>query len=201
MSTAHNYGDPPESVCDEDSCFGAGFAPFVGRAWEEAFHESALLSQRQVTFRTSFVIGRDRGAGGGALARLKTLVCFGIGGRVGRGTQGMSWIHEADLNRLFERAINDSSMRGVYLATAPHPVSQAAFMRELRKAMRVPIGLPAPSWIVRIGAPLLMHTDPDLALFGRYLISKRLAQEGFDFQFPHLSDALADLCQSSASRR
>jgi NAD dependent epimerase/dehydratase family enzyme len=31
MSTAHIYGDPPEIVCDEDSSFGSGFAPFVGR--------------------------------------------------------------------------------------------------------------------------------------------------------------------------
>ena len=143
----HIYGDPPQIVCEEDACFGAGFAPFVGRAWEEAFRASALPAQRQVILRTSFVIGRNRGAGGGALARLKTLVRFGLGGRVGRGTQGISWIHETDLNRLFERAITDDSMQDAYLATAPHPISQAAFMGALRKAMHIPIGLPAPSWL------------------------------------------------------
>jgi hypothetical protein len=105
MSTAHIYGDPPTLVCTEDSPFGTGLAPFVGRAWEEAFHESVLPSQRQVILRPSFVVGRDRGAGGGALARLRTLVRLGLGGRVGTGRQGMSWIHELDMNRLFERAI------------------------------------------------------------------------------------------------
>ena len=112
MSTAHIYGDPPSALCTEDSCFGSGFAPFVGRAWEEAFCTSALPSQRKVIFRTSFVIGRDRGAGGGALARLRLLVKLGLGGRVGSGTQGMSWIHEVDMNRLFECALTDSAMQG-----------------------------------------------------------------------------------------
>jgi NAD dependent epimerase/dehydratase family enzyme len=55
MSTAHIYGDPPELVCDEDSSFGSGFAPFVGQAWEEAFQTSALPDQRKVILRTSFV--------------------------------------------------------------------------------------------------------------------------------------------------
>ena len=193
MSTAHIYGDPPSVVCTEDSCFGTGLAPFVARAWEEAFNASALPSQRQVILRTSFVIGRDRGAGGGALARLRVLVRFGLGGRIGSGTQGMSWIHELDMNRIFERALTDGTMHGPYIATAPHPVSQSEFMREMRKRMGIPIGLPAFGWMVRIGAPLLLRTDPELALYGRYVIPARLRDEGFEFRFPQLSDALADL--------
>jgi NAD dependent epimerase/dehydratase family enzyme len=88
MSTAHIYGDPPHVTCTEDSPFGHGFAPFVGRAWEWEFKQSVLPTQRGVLFRTRFVIGRDRGAGGGALARLRTLVRVGLGGTVGSGTQG-----------------------------------------------------------------------------------------------------------------
>jgi uncharacterized protein (TIGR01777 family) len=194
MSTAHIYGDSPDIVCSEESPLGGGFAPFVGRAWEEAFHDAARQSQRKVILRTSFVIGRDRGAGGGALSKLKKLVRFGLGGRVASGKQGISWIHESDLNRLFERALFESTMEGIYLATAPSPVQQVDFMRELRKAMHVPIGLPAAAWMVRLGAPLLMRTDPELALYGRYLVSKRLRDERFEFRYEHLSDALAEVC-------
>jgi hypothetical protein len=178
-----------------------------------------LPSQRQVILRPSFVVGRDRGAGGGALARLRTLVRLGLSGRVGSGRQGMSWIHELDMNRLFERAIgvvreskavrgspdpalpptqglppsDCPPMTGAYIATAPNPVSQVEFMRELRRAMHIPIGLPAFPWMVRVGAPLLLRTDPELALYGRYLISTRLREEGFGFRYPLLSDALAEL--------
>ena len=143
--------------------------------------------------RTSFVIGRDRGAGGGALATLGMLARLGLGGRGGKGSQGMSWIHEDDLNALFGKAIADDSMSGVYVASAPNPVSQVQFMQTLRKVIRMPIGLPAFEWMVRIGAPLLLRTDPELALYGRYVSSKRLASEGFLFQFPELEPALRNL--------
>ena len=193
MSTAHIYGDPPKLVCTEDSPFGRGLAPFVGRAWEEAFDENTLPSQRGVVLRTSFVLGCNRGAGGGALDTLKTLARFGLGGRVGTGKQGMSWIHETDMNLLFERGLTDSNMSGAYIASSPNPVSQVDFMRDLRRAVSMPIGLPAYSWMVRFGAHYLLRTDPELALYGRYVVSKRLEEEAYEFQFPRLRDALADL--------
>ncbi|WP_437229200.1 epimerase [Planctomicrobium sp. SH661] len=193
MSTAHIYGDPPHLVCSEDSPFGYGLAPFVGRAWEQQFQESVLPAQRQVILRTSFVIGQDRGAGGGALSRFKTLAKLGLAGRVGSGTQGMSWIHEADLNRLFERALRDVKMQGAYIASSPNPVSQVEFMQTLREVMGVFVGLPSFSWMIRAGVPLLFRSDPELALYGRYVVSERLEKEGFEFQFPQLNAALRNL--------
>ena len=90
MSSAHIYGDPPAVTCTEDSPFGYGLAPFVAQAWEAEFYASVLPSQRPVVLRTSFVIGRDRGVGNGALARLAPLTKLGLGGTIGSGTQGMS---------------------------------------------------------------------------------------------------------------
>jgi uncharacterized protein (TIGR01777 family) len=176
-------------VCDEDSAFGYGLAPFVGRAWEEAYAAAVPSETRQVILRTSFVLGRD----GGALRRLVRLVRWGLGGRAGHGRQGISWIHERDMNRLFARAIVDREMSGAYLATAPNPVSNAELMRELRKALGVPVGLPAASWQVRLGARFLLRTDPELALYGRYCVPRRLLDEGFVFEFPELPEALRDL--------
>jgi hypothetical protein len=189
MATAHRYGDPPNVVCDEDSAFGYGLAPFVGHAWEEAHARVAPAGIRQVVFRTSFVLGRL----GGALRRLARLARWGLGGRVGNGRQGISWIHEQDMNRLLAKAITDDSMSGAYIATAPNPVSNAEFMRELRKALRVPFGLPAMGWMVRLAAPLILRTDPELALYGRYCVSRRLREEGFEFLFSEVGPALRDL--------
>lgn len=197
MSTAHIYGDPASAICDEESALGFGFAPTVGKAWEETAMYGALPSQRLVMLRTGFVIGRDRGAGGGALARLKKLARLGLGGQVGSGTQGFSWIHELDMNRIFERAIYDDSMRGVYNACSPNPTSQKNFMQEVRKVSggfgALGIAPPAPAWAVRLGAPLLMKTDPELALYGRYVVPKRLLKEGFEFRFTSLAEAMKDL--------
>ncbi|HBS06286.1 MAG TPA: TIGR01777 family protein [Leptospiraceae bacterium] len=185
MSTAHIYGDSLE-LCDERSAFGYGLAPDVGRAWEETFNRALPRGMRGVILRTSFVIGPS----GGALQRLALLVRLGLGGTVGHGKQGMSWIHEEDMNRLFQMAIEDRKMKGPYIASAPEPRSQKEFMRALRKSMRMPIGLPAAGWMVRLGAPLLMRTDPDLALYGRYVIPGRLMNDGFQFLYPNLESAL-----------
>ena len=185
MSTAHIYGDSLEP-CDEDSAFGYGLAPDVGRAWEIAFDAALPRGMRGVVLRTSFVIGPS----GGALQRLAFLVRLGLGGKVGHGKQGMSWIHEEDMNGLFQKAIEDRRMKGAYIASAPQPVSQKEFMKNLRRSMGMPIGLPAAEWMVRIGAPLLMRTDPDLALYGRYVLPRRLMNEGFSFQYDNLPSAL-----------
>ena len=193
MSTAHIYGDPPSAVCTEDSAEGIGLAPTVARAWETAFAASKLPDQRGVLMRTSFVIGRDRGAGGGALATLGLIAMLGLGGKVGSGTQGMSWIYETDLNSIFMQAINDEQMTGPYIVSSPNPHSQIEFMQALRKQIGMPIGLPAFEWMVRIGAPLFMRTDPELVLYGRYVVPKKLIDEGFKFEFPQLQTALKDL--------
>jgi len=149
MSTAHIYGDPPETVCDEDSAFGYGLAPTVGQAREREQATQALVGQRSVSLRTSFVIGRDRGAGKGALGKLGLLTRLGLGGCVGSGRQGMSWIHEHDMNRIFERTLLDEA--------------------------------------------ILLRTDPELALYGRYVVPRRLLDAGFEFEFPHLQAALDNL--------
>jgi uncharacterized protein len=189
MSTAHVYGDPPDRLCDEDSPHGFGLAPFVAEAWERAHREAVLPSMRTVVLRTSFVLGRR----GGALPKLATVTRLFLGGRVGHGRQGISWIHEEDMNRLCARALDDASFGGVYVATAPEPVSNTAFMRALRAALGRPFGLPAPAFLVRLGAPLVLRTDPELALYGRYCRSRRLAEAGFEFEFPEVGAALRDL--------
>jgi uncharacterized protein (TIGR01777 family) len=201
MSTAHIYGDPPEVVCAEDSPFGWGLAPFVGRAWEDEFRASIVNSQRGVIMRTSFVLGRDRGAGGGALTKLARLARIGLAGTVGSGRQGMSWIHETDVNRLFARALTDPSMQGPYIASAPHPVSQRQFMRELRRVVGMPLGLPAASWMVHIGARWILRTDPELIQYGRYVVSQRLRDERFEFAYPQLRPALEDLLLGRVQKR
>ena len=204
MSMAHIYGDPPSAVCTEDSAEGIGLAPTVARAWEAAFAESKLGSnegggQRGVIMRTSFVVGRDRGAGGGALGTLGFIGKLGLGGKVASGTQGMSWIHEDDINSIFARAIVDETMSGAYIVSSPNPKSQAEFMRTLRRVIGMPIGLPAFEWMVRIGAPLFIRTDPELVLYGRYVIPKRLVDESFEFRFAELEPALRHLCLRWAS--
>ena len=189
MSTAHIYGDPPTARCTEQSAYGYGLAPDVGQAWEAAHVESLLPQMRSVILRTSFVLGTS----GGALPTLALLCKLRLGGTVGSGTQGMSWLHEADMNRIMMRALEDQSMSGAYIATAPNPVSNKHFMKALRQSLGVRLGLPTLTWMVKMWAPLLFNTDPELALYGRYCIPQRLLDEKFEFLFSDLDAALTDL--------
>lgn len=66
-------------------------------------------------------------------------------------------------------------------------------MLELRRSLGVPFGLTAARWQVRLTAPVLLRTDPELALYGGYCVLRRLAEEGFAFEHPHLPAALQDL--------
>ena len=194
MSTAHIYGDP-EHLVDEASLAGVGLAPDVGMAWERACLEADVPETRRIILRTSFVLGRT----GGALTRLRKLTQYGLGGTIGSGRQGISWIHQDDLNRLIETAMMDPDYSGAYNATAPHPVSNREFMHTLRKAMRVRFGLPGPSVLVRLAARWPLRTDPELALLGRYCHSRRLPAHGFTFSYPKLPEALNSLVGHSAT--
>lgn len=186
--TAHIYGDTWDEVLDDDSPTGVGFAPDVGRAWEAAFFGAKVEGIRRVNLRISFVLGR----GGGALGTLAQLARWGLGGTVGSGRQYMSWIHMADMVELFVRALDEERWAGTYVATAPNPVMNREFMRELRRAVGRPWSPPAPGVMVRVGS-FFLRTDPELALLGRRIVPKRLLDEGFRFRFPELAPALVDL--------
>ena len=192
MSTAHIYGDPPSQMCTETSSTGYGLAPYVGKAWEIAFLDSLPSETRGVRLRTSFVIGKD----GGAMVSLKRIAKLGFGGKVGDGKQGISWIHEYDMNEIIHQAIINDSFNDFYISSAPNPVSNKEFMRELRKKLKIPIGIPAPALITRIGAKIVFKTDPELVLYGRYVRSERLEQMGFRFKYPTLAEALGHLIQT-----
>jgi len=116
-----------------------------------------------------------------------------LGGTVANGKQGISWIHEHDMNEIIYQAIVNDKFESFYIASAPNPVSNSAFMMELRNTMKIPFGMPSPAFLVKLGAKLFFNTDPDLVLYGRYVQSERLQNEDFQFKFPNLKEALEDL--------
>jgi len=186
--TLHIHGDTADEILDESSPVGEGFAPMVGTAWEKAFNEADLPGTRRVLLRISFVLGRN----GGALKTLARLTRLFLGGTVGGGRQYVSWIHEHDLDQIILGAIRRADMEGVYSVTAPGPVTNREFMRELRRALHRPWAPPTPTPLVRV-ASFFLRTDPELATLGRRCVPTRLLREGFRFKFAELAEALEDL--------
>jgi uncharacterized protein len=182
------YGDAGDRICPEDAPHGSGFSVDVCERWEDELRNQDLGSTRTVVLRIGFALA----ASGGALGRLAALTRLYLGGTVGNGRQYISWLHIADLNRIFEWCLDNDHAQGVYNATGPSPVTNAAFMAALRRALHRPWSPPAPSLVVRIGA-YLMGTEASLALTGRRCIPQRLIDEGFGFHYTDLDRCLCEL--------
>jgi hypothetical protein len=182
------YGDPGDRWCDEDAPHADGFSEEVCKRWEAEFEKIAASGLRKVLMRIGIVLDAESGA----LPVLGRLTRLFLGGRVGDGQQYVSWIHVADLTRMFVDAIERPEISGVFNVTGPNPVTNAEFMRELRRALHRPWSPPVPAWATHIGA-FFMRTEPSLALTGRRCRPKRFLESGFQFEFPGLRGALTDL--------
>ncbi|MDP9097813.1 MAG: TIGR01777 family oxidoreductase [Verrucomicrobiota bacterium] len=182
------YGDPGDRWCDEDAPHAEGFSEEVCTRWEGEFEKIHAPEMRKVVMRIGIVLDRDQGA----LPVLAKLTKLFLGGSVSHGRQYVSWIHSADLTRMFVEAIERSDVAGVFNATGPNPVTNAEFMRDLRRTLHRPWSPPVPAWATHIGA-FFMRTEPHLALTGRRCRPKRFLESGFHFEFPELRGALSDL--------
>jgi uncharacterized protein len=182
------YGNRQDKICDENSPNGLDTLGHVCRQWESAFNTAPAPKTRKVLLRIGFVLGRD----GGALPILARMTKLFLGGSAGNGKQYISWIHLGDLTRMFSEAIQRKELTGTYNATAPNPVTNAEFMRALRRALHRPWSPPASAWAVKLGARL-MKTDPSLALDGCRVVPRRFTEAGFQFQFSELGAALKDI--------
>jgi uncharacterized protein len=131
---------------------------------------------------------------GGIFDTLLGLVRRGLGGQAGGGRQFISWIHEEDFVRAVRWLIDRDRLDGVVNLASPHPLPNAAFMRVLREACGVPIGLPATRWMLEIGA-IFMRTETELILKSRRVVPRRLLDDGFVFTHAEWADAARDLCQ------
>ena len=166
------------------------FSIEVATAWERAMDECDLPRTRKVVLRSAMVMSPDRG---GVFDRLLSLVRFGFGGRAGDGRQYVSWIHDADFVRAVFWLIDHQEMAGPVNLAAPGPLPYSAFLRSVRQAWGMPIGLPATRWMLGIGTRLL-GTESELVLKSRRVVPGRLLQEGFAFEFLDWTEAARDLC-------
>lgn len=176
------------AMTEDETKLGTDFLSDVVRQWEKVFFGFKLNKTRKVALRTSVVLGKK----GGALLPLTWLTRFGLGGRQAKGTQMFSWIHEEDYFRILLYLIENNSLQGIVNCTSPEPVTNKRLMNSLRKTLRMPIGIPAPEFVINLGAKII-GTEPELILNSSYVIPKILMDSGFKFRFGEIDKALADL--------
>ncbi len=205
-STATIYAHRFDAANDETSGLLGGnepgvpdtwrFSIEVAQAWERAACEARTPRTRLVLMRSAMTMSPDAG---GIFDTLRTLTRRCLGGRAGDGRQFISWIHESDFVRAIRWLIKRDDFTGPVNLAAPEPLPNAEFMRILRKACGMPVGLPAAKWMLEIGARLL-RTETELILKSRRVVPGRLLDSGFAFQFPRWPEAARDLCDRSGAR-
>jgi uncharacterized protein len=179
------YGSRGEEVLDEAAAAGSDFLAAVCQEWEQAAMGAAGAA-RVVLIRTGLVLAED----GGALAELVRPFRLWVGGPLGSGRQYMSWIHRTDWVDLVRWVIHTPAAAGPINATAPNPVTNAEFSRELGRALRRPSWLPAPDLALRL---VLGEMADALILSGQRVVPARATALGFRFAYPDLPAALAAL--------
>lgn len=187
-SSATIYRHSEDKAMNEvDGEIGSGFSVDVCTAWEKRLNEETLPVTRKVILRTGIVLGRA----GGALPEFIALCKKGLGGAMGNGRQYISWIHVADFCEIVEW-IRNTDGSGVYNCVAPAPVNNSNFMYRLRNEMKIGLHVQTPEWLLMIGARLL-STETELILKSRWVVPARLMNEGYNFRFPNIREALKDL--------
>ena len=198
-STATIYRHALDRAMDEDTGEIGGneldcpsswrFSIDVATSWEAAFFSAATPQTRKIALRSAVTLSADRG---GLFAELLWMVRLGAGGTAGSGDQFVSWIHGADFIRSLEFLIDHEEIDGTVNLAAPEPLPNRDFMRALRQAWGMPVGIPAPGPMLALGA-LFLRTETELILKSRRVVPGRLLRAGFEFQFPKWPEAARDL--------
>lgn len=188
---------------------GAGFSVGIAKAWEAAFFAAELPATRRVALRTAITLGD-----GSALVPLLNLARIGVGGaaldghwpasrrRLAAGTyhrfgvpggrQRFSWVHLDDVIGVIRFLREHPELDGVVNVSAPNPSDNRTVMATVRRVLGVPFGLPLPRWVLELGA-MAIHTETELVLKSRWVVPERLLGAGYEFRYPDLEPALAQI--------
>ena len=167
---------------DEQSDSGGGFLAGVCREWEKSTEPALAAGVRTVFLRFGPILARE----GGMLAKLLTPFKMGMGGRVGPGTQYISWVAIDDVVNAVKLALKDESIRGPLNIVSPNPVTNEAFTKTLGHVLSRPTALAMPAFAVRLAFGELAD---EMLLTSQRVIPKRLNDAGFEFEFPELEGA------------
>ena len=176
------YGETGDRSVSESDRGGQDFLSVVCREWEAA--ADLALDIPTIKLRTGLVLDPT----GGALVRMLPLFKFGLGGKLGNGKQWWSWITLHDQIRAMIFLL-DSKITGPVNLTSPNPVTNQEFTAALARALHRPAIFPAPAFALRAA---LGGFSTEI-LGSKKVLPKVLTEAGFEFDYPHVSNALTAL--------
>ncbi len=186
------YGRQDDALVDEDSRPHEEFSHQVCAQWEQLAQAAESEQTRVCRIRLGVVLGAE----GGALKKMLPGYRLGLGGPIGSGKQYMSWIHIEDVVNLILFLLEHEECSGPFNATAPEPITNEHFSRNLARVLGKPHFARVPAWAMK----LLFGEMAELLLTGQRVMPVRLQQAGFHFRYPTLDKALKETLCTPQSR-
>lgn len=184
------YGVRGDQPVDETGAPQDIFMSRMCQEWEKLAQSADDYLVRVCLLRTGLVLGRD----GGVFPQIALSVRLALGGVLGDGRHGVSWIHIDDLVSMIQWLIAEPSVRGPVNGTAPESVSQGEFIRAIGRAYRRPVWLRVPKWALRLPLGEMAGLFAD----GQFVRPAKALTGGFRFAFPALDSALSRLTAPAA---
>ncbi len=177
------YGAGDDTPLTEESRARSEFSHELCKQWEAEARKAEAQGVRTCIARLGVVLGN----GEGMLKKLLLPFRMGLGGRIGSGEQYMSWVHVDDVVAALLFLADNAEHEGAFNVTAPQPVTNEEFTKELAAALKRPRLMPMPAWLVRV---MFGEMGDRLLLNGQRVLPARLETAGFTFQEVEVGAAL-----------
>lgn len=182
------YGNRHDETITEASAGGSDFLADVVRQWEGAAYQAEQYGVRVATPRIGLVLEKS----GGMIGKMLLPFQLFIGGPIGNGKQFLPWVHMDDVVRGIVYPMENEQFRGVYNLVSPYPVSMKEFAKTFGSVLHRPSWLPVPD----VALKLLYGEGANVILSGQRAIPERLNAAGYQFSYPDLRPALANIVET-----
>ena len=179
------YGPRGSEVIDESGSAGNDFLASVQIQAEQASERAVELGLRRIVVRTGLVLDKKEGA----LQYFKFQTALFAGGRMGNGKQYYSWVHIDDEAKAICFLLEHKDAAGIFNLTAPNPVTNQVFAKTIARVMRRPSFFIVPNFLLK----LVLGEISTVILDGQRVLPEKLQALGYEFSYPELEQALADV--------
>ncbi len=180
------YGNRGSQVLTEEDGPGDDFISEVCHKWEKAAEPAIEKGIRVVFMR----IGIALTPSGGALERLLLPFQMGIGGKIGSGSQYMSWIGIDDVIGAIYHAIKNDKIEGPVNVVSPNPVTNKEFTKTLGRVLSRPTLATVPEFAIKIA---FGEMGREIPLSSTRVKPEKLMKTGYRFRNPDIEGALSHL--------
>ena len=190
-SAVNYYGIQRQGLLDEQAAAGTHFLSKVCVDWEQEANQVDNAFTRVVIPRLATVLAPEEGA----FPQMKAPVEWGAGAPLGSGKQRTPWIHVVDLAGMLALAMTEPFLRGPFNAASPEHTTNEKLMRTIAQALHKPFILPN---VPSLALKAMIGEFADVLMTDLQLDTNYIRKAGFEFQYPDVASAVAQLRSATA---